>query len=137
MCRGARNNPAILVGRQIPARRGPQEGRLLVTSDGRNVPGLPVDEQLRSFVDLRSEQMEWQARLPIATGLGPGQHVVRLTLAESADAPTATVDAFIVTTGERPPFPGLPVAGLGLGMAVMVGLLAVERRRRPQRANIF
>jgi hypothetical protein len=120
------------------ARTGPDEGRLLITHDGRNVPGLPVDGQGRSYIDLQSESVEWQASLPIASGIGAGQHVVRLTLAEGGEAaPRATVDAFVVKTGERPPFPGLPVAGLALGLAAMAGLIVVDRRRRSQRAKIF
>lgn len=123
---------------ELVARRGPQEGRLLVTCDGRNVPELPVDEQLRSYVDLKSDRQEWQARLPVAGGLGSGQHVVRLTLDEGGEtAATATVDAFVVLTGERPPFPSLPIAGLGVGMLVTLATLVVDRRRRSQRARIF
>ena len=34
------------------ARQGPQEGRLFVTLDGRNVAGLPTDDQGRSYLDL-------------------------------------------------------------------------------------
>ena len=64
------------------ARQGPREGRLLVTHDGRNVPGLLVDDQGRSYVDLYSPEIGWQARLPIARSLGPGQHVLRLTVSE-------------------------------------------------------
>ena len=125
------------------ARQGPQEGRLLVTHDGRNVPGLPVDDQGRSYVDLYSPQIEWQARLPIARSLGPGQHVLRLTVSETSSAatggtpPVCTVDAFDVGVGQPPSFPTLPVAGLSLALLAMVGLIILDRRHRPRREKFF
>jgi hypothetical protein len=118
----------------LVARRGPEEGRLLVTHDGRNVPGLPVDNEGRSYVDLTADAVEWQAKVPIGRGLGPGQHVVRLTL---SDGTPCSVDGFVVNTGERPPFPGLPVAGLGGAMIVAVAFIALDRRRRPRREHFF
>ncbi len=124
------------------ARRGPQEGRLLVTHDGHNVPGLPVDDQGRSYIDLYSPEIEWQARLQIARGLGSGQHVLRLTVSDTPSGategrPVCTVDAFEVSAGEPPSFPTLPVTGLGLGLLVVAGLIVLDRRHRPRRAKFF
>jgi hypothetical protein len=122
------------------ARRGPQEGQLLVTHDGRNVPGLPVDDQGRSYIDLYSPAIEWQARLPIARGLGSGQHVLRLTVSDVSTAATpsvCTVDAFEVGAGPPPPFPTLLVAGLSLGLLAVAGLIILDQRRRPRREKFF
>lgn len=123
---------------ELVARRGPQEGRLLVTHDGRNVPGLPVDTQGRSYVDLSASEIEWQAHVLVGGALGTGQHVMRLTVADGTGLPaTCSVDAFVVTTGQRPPFPSLLVAGLGGGLLLVIALLAVDRRRGPHRERFF
>jgi polysaccharide biosynthesis protein PslG len=115
------------------ARRGPQEGRLLVTLDGRSVAGLPVDDQGRSYLDLRAPVTEWQVHLPIATGLAPSQHVVRLTVGEG----TGIVDALEVNAGELPAFPTPLVAGLGAGVLVLAVALAWDLRSRPRREKFF
>jgi len=116
------------------ARRGRLDGRLLVTLDGRNVAGLPLDEQGRSYFDLQAPSPEWQVRLPIANGLTPGQHVVRLTVSE--DQPGAVnVDAFEVNAGQPPAFPILPVALLGVALLAAVAALVWDwrSRRRPEK----
>ncbi len=118
------------------ARQGPGEGRLLVTLDGRNVNGLPTDGQGRSYLDLYATAVVWQARLPIASGLAPDQHVVRLTL--SAGQPmSANVDAFQVNTGQPPAFPVLPVAILGAGILLAAGGIIWDVRSRPRREEFF
>jgi hypothetical protein len=114
-------------------RRGPQEGRLLVTLDGRTVAGLPADDQGRSYLDLRAPTAMWQTRLPIASGLAPGRHVVRLTVGEGR----GNVDAFEVNAGELPAFPTLFVAGLGAGVFVLAGVLIWDLRSRPHREKFF
>jgi hypothetical protein len=118
------------------ARRGPGEGRLLVTVDGRNVAGLPSDEQGRSYLDLFAPTPIWQTRLPIASGLASGQHVVRLTVGEG-ERVQCNVDAFEVNVGQPPAFPFLPVAGLGAGLLAAAGALAWELRHRPRRERFF
>ncbi len=116
------------------ARRGPEEGRLLATMDGRNVTGLPLDEQGRSYLDLYAPTTMWQARLPIASGLALGQHVVRLTAGDTAQT-TCNVDAFEVHAGRPASFPVVPVVGLVLGLLAAAGALAWDlmRRRRPEK----
>ena len=111
-------------------------GRLLVTLDGRNVAGLPTDDQGRSYLDLASPTPVWQARLPIAEGLSPGEHVVRLTVGDEELA-ACNVDAFEVSTGPPPAFPILSVAGLGVGFLIAAGALAWDSRRRPRREKFF
>ena len=116
--------------------QGPLEGRLLVTLDGRNVGGLPSDDQGRSYLDLYAPATVWQARLPIASGLASDQHVVRLTV--SAGEPTsANVDAFEVNAGQPPAFPTLPVALLGTGVLLAFGALVWDARSRPRREKFF
>ena len=115
------------------ARRGREEGRLLVTLDGRTVAGLPADDQGRSTLDLRTPMTTWQTHLPIASGLASGQHVVRLTVGEG----TGNVDAFEVNAGQLPAFPILLVAGLGAGVLVLAGALVWDLHSRPRREKFF
>jgi len=121
------------------AQRGPDAGRLIVTLDGRAVPGLPVDAEGRTYLDLTSETVEWQARLPIARGLTSGQHVVRLTAGGASElgAAAANVDAFEVNAGQPPAFPAVPVAVLSFGLILVGGLLVRDLRRRPRREKFF
>ncbi len=118
------------------ARQGPEGGRLLVTLDGRNVSGLPSDEQGRSYLELHSPLTVWHARLPIASGLAVNQHVVRLTVSEGEQV-VCNVDAFEVNAGQPPAFPTLPTAGLGAGLLVIAGALAWDLYRRPRREKFF
>ena len=118
------------------ARRGPDGGRLLVTLDGRNVAGLPSDAQGRSYLDLSAAATEWQARLPIASGLTPAQHVVRLTIVDDPSAP-GSVDAFEVNAGRPPAFPILSVGLLATGLLIAALALVLDIRRRPQREQFF
>ncbi|MGD2207066.1 MAG: hypothetical protein PVH17_09825 [Anaerolineae bacterium] len=118
------------------ARRGRQGGRLFVTLDGRNVSRLPTDEQGRSYVDLQAPATIWRARLPIASGLTSGQHVVRLTVSEGEEA-IHNVDAFEVNTGQPPAFPTLLVALLSAGAVLAAGLLVWDLRSRPRREKFF
>jgi hypothetical protein len=118
------------------ARQGPEEGRLLVTLDGRNVAGLPIDGQGRSYLDLRAETTAWQSRLPVASGLATGQHVIRLTVSDEGQG-AANVDAFEVNAGLPPAFPVLPVVGLGIGLLAVVSALVWDISSRPRREQFF
>lgn len=118
------------------ARQGPDEGRLQVTLDGRNVAGLPADEQGRSYLELDAAATVWQARLPIASALAPGQHVVRLTVGDGEQA-QGNVDAFEVNAGQPPAFPTLSVVGLGVGLLAAASALVWDLRNRPRREKFF
>ena len=118
------------------ARQGPQEGRLLVTLDGRSVSGLPSDEQGRSYLDLYAPDIAWQARIPVASGLNPEQHVIRLTVSDGQPA-LGNVDAFEVNVGQPPPFPVVPVGLLGLGTLGLAAALVWDLRTRPRREKFF
>jgi len=118
------------------ARRSPQDGRLLVTLDGRNVAGLPTDDRGRSYLDLHAPLSVWRARLPIASGLVASQHVLRLTVSDDRQA-LGNVDAFEVNAAPPPAFPVLPVAGLGAAILIVAAALAWDLRRRPRRERFF
>lgn len=114
----------------------PQGGHLLVTLDGHNVAGLPVDSLGRSYLELKVQSSLWQTRLPIASGLPSGQHVLRLTVADW-DPVWCNVDAFEVDAGQPAAFPVAPTAGLGAGILALAGGLAFDLRRRPRRERFF
>jgi hypothetical protein len=118
------------------ARQGPQAGRLLVTVDGRNVSGLPLDDQNRSYIELYAPDTVWQTRFPIAQALTPGQHVVRLTVSEGEQV-SGNVDAFEVNAGQPLAFPTTLVAVLGLAILIAAGILVWDLRRRPRREQFF
>jgi hypothetical protein len=118
------------------ARLGPDGGRLLVTLDGRAIAGLPTDDQGRSYLDLNSALDVWQARLPIAAGLAPSQHVVRLTVSETEPA-LCNIDAFEVNAGKPPGFPVALTTGLGLGLLLAAAALIWDLRNRPRREKFF
>jgi len=94
-------------------------GRLLVVLDGRAAPGLPVDAQGRSFVDLYSPVSESQARVTLVRESSPRQHTVTITVAEEANAASTgrdcAVDAFEVAPASRS-FPLWPTLGLAAGL---------------------
>jgi hypothetical protein len=116
------------------ARQDPYGGPLLVTLDGRNVDGLPIDDQGRSYVDLKASTLAWQARLPIAEGLASGQHVLRLTVSGNN---LCNVDAFEVNAGQPRAFPVLTVSGLAAGALLAAAALAWDLRRRGRREQYF
>jgi hypothetical protein len=114
--------------------RDSQAGRLLITLDGRDVAGLPVDEKGRSYVDLYDPATQWQVWVPLVSGAGNGQHVLRLTVSEESNPASAghrcSVDAFQVALPPQPSFPYIPVAGLGLGALTATWLLYRELGNR-------
>ena len=118
------------------ARKNPEAGHMLVTLDGRNVSGLPTDTQGRSYLDMNSDVVVWQTRIPIASGLTAGQHVLRLTVDDQASV-SGGVDAFEVNAGRPPAFPTALVAALGGGLLIVGALLLWERRTRPRRERFF
>ena len=97
---------------------------------------MPTDEQGRSYIDLKAPTTNWQARLPIASGLTLDQHVVRLTVSDGGPA-MANVDAFEVNAGQPPAFPVLPVAALGVGILIVAAALVWQWRTRPRREKFF
>jgi hypothetical protein len=109
-------------------------GRLIATLDGRNVPGLPTDEQGRTYVDLYSSNDVW-VDIPVVQGAGSGTHTLQLTVSEGRNpASSGTrcgIDTFIVRSTPTPKFAYLPVAVLALvALLAGVGLARAVRRKR-------
>ncbi|MGI6208482.1 MAG: hypothetical protein ACOYEW_09735 [Anaerolineae bacterium] len=125
-------------GVTLVALQDSRSGILLATLDGKRVPGLPVDEEGNSYVDLYSPSVQWQAEIPIVSGLGDGQHVLRLTVSEKTNPESrgrrCAVDAFVVAAPAPPAFPILQVLAFG-GVAVFSGWSLVRESRRSARPS--
>lgn len=104
------------------AHTGPEGGRLVALLDGQAVDGLPRDVQGASYVSLFAPEAETGAHIPLVRDAGPGEHTLRLVLAEEAppDSPghTALIDAFVVGTAEGEPPPLGAIAALVAGLAL-------------------
>jgi polysaccharide biosynthesis protein PslG len=115
-------------------RTGPDGGRLLARLDGSTINQLPSNENGESFIDLRSDEEQWGARLPIAVGLSFAEHTLELSAVSSFtganDSLTCIVDGFEILAARRPVFPVIPVAALGALVLGLSGFLLVERSRR-------
>jgi len=110
--------------------RSPNSGKLLVSLDGRTVPDLETDSQGLSYVDLHSPALQTRARVPLVRGAGPGEHTLRLTVADqSPPGGGCVLDAFDVVTDEDRPFPLIPLGASLLGLVVVGGLLWRTWRR--------
>ncbi len=120
-------------GVALVATKDSRSGILLVTLDGKRVPGLPTDAGANSYIDLYSTEVEWQAEIPVVSGLGEGQHVLRLTTADATNASSrgsrSAVDAFIVTTAGPPGFPFVQVIAFS-AVAIVSGWALVREARR-------
>jgi len=120
-------------GVTLVALKDSRSGILLATLDGKQVPGLPVDEGGNSYIDLYSAEMQWQAEVPMVSGLGEGQHVLRLTTSDSANPDSrgarTAVDAFVVSTAGPLGFPYAQVVAFA-AMAIASGWALVREARR-------
>lgn len=114
-------------GVDLISQRGPAAGRLIVTLDGRALPRLPTDAQGRSYVELYSPNAETQARIPLARDMGPGEHVLRLTVADtrhtSATGNACVVDALEVLAQAETAFPWALTTVLAIASVVAGWLL--------------
>jgi hypothetical protein len=108
---------------------GPEGGRMTVSLDGRPL-NLPTAEGEggTTVIDLYRPRAQSGLRIPLAEGLAPGTHVLRLTVADDADPSSTgracTVDAFEVVDGSKASFPTLPLVGIGVSLALVVWLMA-------------
>ncbi len=120
-------------GVNLIAQRWPGGGRLNVSLDGHTVPGLPTDEQGLSYVDLYRPMIERRASIPLVQGVSPGEHILRLTVANDHNpASTGTaclVDAFEVLAQGRASFPIPALIGNAIGLAGTGWLLYRTWRR--------
>ena len=117
----------------LVARRGPDGGRVLVALDGRPLAGLPLDEDGQAYVSLYSAVEEFAAIVPLVQDDRPGSHVLRLTIADSADTGSngteVVIEAFQVRSGQSTSASLLPPLA-GLGALVVVALLLTSTLRR-------
>jgi polysaccharide biosynthesis protein PslG len=115
--------------------KGPEAGTILVTVDGGAANLISNDRQGRSSIDLYAPTEEHRVEIPIATGLGNGEHVLRMTLAppgvDRRDR-SFVISGFVVEKNSSG-LSLLPVVLLGLGAVTIVGatgVMIVVRRRR-------
>lgn len=66
-------------------------GLVYVTVDGREANGIADRAQGRSVLNLSGSGQDGIVDVPVATGLGPGQHVMRLVVGQSAGPAHGTV----------------------------------------------
>ncbi|MHB0878962.1 MAG: hypothetical protein ACYC5O_23225 [Anaerolineae bacterium] len=121
-------------GVTLVAMRDSRSGILYVTLDGKAVPGMPRDGDGNSYVDLYAAEVEWQAEIPLVSGLGEGQHVLRLTSSGTRSAASrdvrCAVDAFVVGTPAPPSFPFVQ-AGAFVAVAGLSAWALTADRRHP------
>lgn len=120
-------------GVDLVAVQGPDGGRLLVSLDGRAVPGLPLNAEGKSYVDLYSASAKSQVLVSLAHGLGPNSHTLVLEVSPirlpSSSGALCAVDALHVSSDERVALPVLPFAATLAGLLLNVGWLWRTWRR--------
>lgn len=113
-------------GVDLFSQRGPAAGRLVITLDDRALPRLPADAQGRSYIELYSPDVETQARIPLTRDVGPGEHTLRLTVADTrhtaATDSACVVDALEVLAQAETAFPWALTLGLAIA-SVLAGWL--------------
>ncbi|NPV08631.1 MAG: hypothetical protein HPY83_11820 [Anaerolineae bacterium] len=96
-------------GVTLVALKDSRSGILHATLDGKRVPGLPVDSEGNSYLDLYSPEVQWQGEIQVIGGLSDGQHLLRLTTSGQSNPESrgqrCAVDAFIVAAPAPPGFP--------------------------------
>ncbi len=103
-------------------RQGPDAGRLWVSLDGRNVPGLPTDASGRSYVDLASETLRDQVHVSLVRNSSSNKHTLQLMVAESPSG-ECIIDALEVLGQEPPTFPWLPITASAAALLLDGALL--------------
>ena len=117
-------------GIDLLMRRGPTLGRAWITLDGRNVPGLPLDGNGNSYVDLSSPNDEFQVTVPIVHDIARGTHTVEIVVGQSGEV---SLDAFAVSADGLHEFPFLLVLALGGLFFVALALFSFSLLRSPRR----
>jgi len=120
-------------GVTLVALRDSRSGFLYATLDGKQIPGLPTAADGRSYIDLYSPEVQWQAQIPVVSGLREGRHVLRLTTSPlrnpKARGSRCAIDAFIVEPAGRPAFPTAQVIASLLLAAVSGWALTRQLRQ--------
>lgn len=110
---------------ELIAWAGPQGGRVQVTLDGANVPGLLIDDRGRSYVELYAPTRT-RLVLPIADGSSAKRQTLRLVVGDivhpDAQGRECVIDAFQVNAQPGHRFPLIPVILL-VTACVAVGAL--------------
>jgi hypothetical protein len=122
-------------GFDLIMRRGPTMGRAWITLDGRKVPGLPLDPNGNSYVELSAPNDEFQARVPVAHDIPRGTHTVEVVVGQSGEV---SLDAFEVTADGLHEFPSAPVlafGGLFISAAGLFGFSLLRSRRNLPQGN--
>ncbi len=111
-------------GLDLSLQRGPNAGQVYLTIDGREANRIPDQAQGRSVLNLNGSDREAPVQVPVADGLGPGTHVLRLVVGPSIgpEHGPVSVAGFTVSAVDR--YAALVRVGLVLGIAVVsvVGL---------------
>jgi hypothetical protein len=120
-------------GINLIAPQSPDGGRFLVSLDGRTVPGLPTNDQGRSYVDMYSDTAKDQAVVSLAHSLGPETHILTLEISSehhpASSGQGCAIDALRVASGERGSLPLLPLAVVLAALALNLALLWRTWRR--------
>lgn len=120
---------------KVIAWSGPQGGRLLVTLDGRNVEGLALDAQGRSYIELFAPEKEQKTFLVVQED-SLKQRTLRLSVSQEAHPQSSgrqcAVDAFQVGAISERRFPILPVVLLSVGCVAVGWLLGRSTRYSPR-----
>ena len=120
-------------GVDLITRRWQGAGRLTVSLDGRSISGLSVSSGGLSYVDLYGAILQPRARIPLVRNADPGEHILRITVAEgrhaSATGQECALDGFEVVEEERLAFPVVPIAACVVGLGVDAWLLRRTLRR--------
>lgn len=104
----------------LVVQRAPTLGRAWITVDGQRVPGLPLDANNNSYIDLASPNDEWQVRVPIVRNLPRTTHSVELVVGQNGEV---AFDGFAIFADNEPEFPWLVVGALGILFVSASGLL--------------
>ncbi len=117
-------------GLSLDVQRAPNAGQIYLTVDGREANAVPEHSQGRSIVDLSApNNQEAPIPIPIADGLPPGQHVLRLVVGPAPGPERGPVQ--ITGFEVRPVDTSATLfrSGLTIGAAMVIGALVIVAGR--------
>jgi len=111
---------------QLVAWAGPQGGRVQVTLDGEDIPGLLTDDRGRSYLELYAPTPTRRV-LPLVQGSSSRRQTLRLVVGETAHPDAqgrqCVIDAFQVNAEPALSFPLIPVIVLVTGCVAVGAML--------------